>query len=127
MIDQVAHDSFAFTERLTAAETQLGEHRLGGRQFAAGNRPGHQFGALVHRGVRVLGKGIAVVGDAIWQRTWKDGVALEWDRATLGLVKRIPLDGAGEEWGLCADGARLVSSDGSDVLAGSIGRGDGVQ
>jgi putative peptide zinc metalloprotease protein len=41
-------------------------------------------------------------------------VVLEWDRATLTLRRELPL--AGEGWGLCSDGARLVRSDGSDRL-----------
>ena len=63
---------------------------------------------------RLFGEGIAVAGDSVWQLTWRDGVVLEWDRATLTLRRQLPL--AGEGWGLCSDGARLVRSDGSDRL-----------
>ena len=71
---------------------------------------------------QLFGEGITVVGDRIWQLTWRDGVALEWDRATLTLRREVPLDGEG--WGLCDDGgeppdghgARLVRSDGTDRL-----------
>ena len=64
---------------------------------------------------QLFGEGITVVGDRIWQLTWRDGVALEWDRATLTLRREVPLEGEG--WGLCDDGgARLVRSDGTDRL-----------
>ena len=64
---------------------------------------------------QLFGEGITVVGDRIWQLTWRDGVALEWDRATLTLRREVPLDGEG--WGLCDDGGgRLVRSDGTDRL-----------
>jgi glutamine cyclotransferase len=63
---------------------------------------------------RLFGEGITVVGDRIWQLTWRDGVALEWDRATLTVRRQVPLDGEG--WGLCLDGGRLVRSDGTDRL-----------
>lgn len=59
-------------------------------------------------------EGIAIVGDTIWQLTYRDGVVLEWDKATLTVRREIPL--AGESWGLCHDGGRFVVSDGSDRL-----------
>lgn len=60
------------------------------------------------------GEGITVVGDRIWELTWRDGVAVEWDRATLTPVREAPVDGEG--WGLCHDGDRLIRSDGTDRL-----------
>lgn len=60
------------------------------------------------------GEGITVVGDRIWQLTWRDGVAVEWDKATLTPLREVPV--AGEGWGLCADGTRVVRSDGTDRL-----------
>ncbi|MGE2690478.1 glutaminyl-peptide cyclotransferase [Mycolicibacterium pulveris] len=64
------------------------------------------------------GEGITVVGDRIWQLTWRDGVAVEWDKATLTPVREVPVDGEG--WGLCHDDHpdrdRFVRSDGTDRL-----------
>lgn len=60
------------------------------------------------------GEGITVVGDRIWQLTWRDGVAIEWDKATLSPVREFPFQGEG--WGLCHDGQRFVRSDGTDRL-----------
>lgn len=62
----------------------------------------------------LFGEGLTVVGDRIWQLTYQDGVALEWDRATFRLLRQVPISGEG--WGLCLDGARLVRSDGTDRL-----------
>lgn len=61
-----------------------------------------------------FGEGIAVVGDRIWQLTYRNGVAIEWDRAGLTRIREVPLPG--ESWGLCHDGARLIRSDGSARL-----------
>ena len=61
-----------------------------------------------------FGEGIAVVGDRIWQLTYRNGVAVEWDRATLTRLREIPLTGDG--WGLCNDGHRLIRSDGTATL-----------
>jgi glutamine cyclotransferase len=62
----------------------------------------------------LFGEGITVAGDRIWQLTWRNGVALEWDRAALTLRREVPVQGEG--WGLCDDGTRLVRSDGTDHL-----------
>jgi glutamine cyclotransferase len=62
----------------------------------------------------LFGEGITVVGPHIWQLTWQDGVAIEWDAATFTPLRQVPIDGEG--WGLCRDGDRLVRSDGTDRL-----------
>jgi glutaminyl-peptide cyclotransferase len=63
---------------------------------------------------KLWGEGIAVTADTIWQLTYQDGVALQWDKATLKVKKQVALTGEG--WGLCYDGNRLVQSDGSATL-----------
>jgi glutamine cyclotransferase len=61
-----------------------------------------------------FGEGLAVVGDKIWQLTWRNGVAIEWDKATFKPIRQVPLQGEG--WGLCYDGSRLIRSDGTNTL-----------
>ena len=61
-----------------------------------------------------FGEGIAIVGDSIWQLTYRDDVVIEWDKASFTPRREIPL--AGEAWGLCHDGSRFIASDGSDRL-----------
>jgi len=61
-----------------------------------------------------FGEGITVVGDRIWQLTYQGGVAVEWDKSTLNLLRTVPVHGDG--WGLCLDGNRLIRSDGTDRL-----------
>lgn len=62
----------------------------------------------------LFGEGVTVAGPRIWQLTYTEGVALEWDRASLTLLRRVPT--AGQGWGLCFDGTRLVRTDGSARL-----------
>jgi glutamine cyclotransferase len=59
-------------------------------------------------------EGIAIVGNRIWQLTYRNGVAIQWDKATLAKLAEVPFTGEG--WGLCRDGDRLVRSDGTDRL-----------
>lgn len=60
------------------------------------------------------GEGITVFGDRIWELTWRDGVAVEWDKTTMTPLREVPVDGEG--WGLCSEEDRLVRSDGTDRL-----------
>jgi glutaminyl-peptide cyclotransferase len=63
---------------------------------------------------RFFGEGLARVDDRLIQLTWRSGVALVSDLATL--EKQKTLRYVGEGWGLCYDGTELVMSDGSSML-----------
>jgi len=63
---------------------------------------------------RLFGEGLAATGNRLVQLTWREGTAVTWDVATL---RRVPgRRYAGEGWGLCFDGHRLVQSDGTARL-----------
>lgn len=61
-----------------------------------------------------FGEGIAVVGDRIYQLTWRDGIAFVYDLETFALLDSLGYEGEG--WGLTYDGTHLIMSDGSDRL-----------
>jgi glutaminyl-peptide cyclotransferase len=63
---------------------------------------------------KYFGEGITVVGDRIWQLTYQGGVAIEWDKAAFKPLREVPV--AGDGWGLCFDGNRMIRSDGSSQL-----------
>nr|WP_226379840.1 glutaminyl-peptide cyclotransferase [Pseudonocardia sp. KRD291] len=112
----IPHDPSAFTQGLEIDGGTLYEGTgLAGRSQLRELDPA--TGAL-RRAVPLpggyFGEGITVAGDRIWQLTWKDGVALEWDRATLALRREVPMSGEG--WGLCDLDGRLVRSDGTPTL-----------
>jgi len=116
VLAELAHDRTAFTEGLELSGDVLYESTGG-----AGTSQLRELDPVtgeVRRAValpgRLFGEGITVVGDRIWQLTWQDGVALEWDRATLRLLRQVPMGGEG--WGLCFDGTRLLRSDGTTVV-----------
>ncbi|MHA6792513.1 glutaminyl-peptide cyclotransferase [Pseudonocardia bannensis] len=118
VIAEQPHDRTAFTQGLELAGGVLYEGTgLEGRSQLRELDPatGQPARAVPLPG-ELFGEGITVVGDRIWQLTWRDGVALEWDRPTLRLLRQVPLEGEG--WGLCHDAAagRLVRSDGTDRL-----------
>jgi len=116
VLAEIPHDAGAFTEGLELDSTSLYEGTgLVGRSQLRELDP---VTGAVRRAVPVptnyFGEGITVVGDRIWQLTYRDGVAVEWDKATLTPLREVPLNSEG--WGLCRDGDRLISSDGTDRL-----------
>ena len=61
-----------------------------------------------------FGEGITAVGERLFQLTWKNGLAIVYDRATLTELQRF--SNPREGWGICYDGKRLVLSDGTNRL-----------
>ena len=60
-----------------------------------------------------FGEGVTRVGERFWQLSWRSGRGWIYDRQ-LQPVARFSY--AGQGWGLCYDGERLIRSDGSDRL-----------
>ena len=61
-----------------------------------------------------FGEGAAILGDRIYQITWRDGKAFVYDLNDLKLLKELEYQGEG--WGLTADGTNLIMSDGTHVI-----------
>jgi glutaminyl-peptide cyclotransferase len=114
VLAEIPHDPAAYTEGLEIDGPALYEATgMEGQSQLRELDPGS--GAL-RRAVALppdyFGEGITVLGDRIWQLTYQDGVAIEWDKHTFNALRQVPIDG----WGLCLDGNRLISSDGTDRL-----------
>lgn len=62
----------------------------------------------------LFGEGIAVLGEQIYQLTWKNGVAFLYDRTTI--QEKGQFTYATEGWGLTHDGQQLIMSDGTPVI-----------
>ncbi|WP_019883829.1 glutaminyl-peptide cyclotransferase [Streptomyces purpureus] len=117
VLETLPHDASAFTQGLEFAGPVLYESTgLVGRSTVSAGPPGRPASVRKALGGGLFGEGITVVGDRLWQLTWKDGVAIERDRATLTERRRVAFSGEG--WGLCHQrgAARLVVSDGSSRL-----------
>jgi glutaminyl-peptide cyclotransferase len=110
------HDATAFTQGLQWYDGALYEGTgLEGRsQLRRIQIPDWAVEQHVDLPGDVFGEGIAVVGDRIFEITWRNHVAYVWNRADFAPVRQLAYEGEG--WGLCYDGTNLVMSDGSDEL-----------
>jgi glutaminyl-peptide cyclotransferase len=110
------HDPTAFTQGLLFQDGRLYESTgLYGRSTLRLTEP--ETGTVLERkdlDGGYFGEGLALVGDRLYQLTWKAGVVLVWDRASLEPVDEHGYNGQG--WGLASDGERLVMSDGSSRI-----------
>lgn len=118
VLDELPHSTDAWTEGLEISEGQLYESTgLAGRSELRELDP--ETGRLIRASPLppgLYGEGITVIGSLVWQLTYRDGVALQWNRETLNAGGRVPWTGEG--WGLCHSevGGELIASDGTDTL-----------
>jgi glutamine cyclotransferase len=116
VLAEIPHDTTAFTQGLELDGDTLyeGTGLVGKSQLRELDPSSGAVRRFVPDPPGYFGEGITVAGDRIWQLTWQDGVAIEWDKATFTPKREVPMDGEG--WGLCLDGERLIRSDGTDRL-----------
>ncbi len=62
-----------------------------------------------------FGEGITILGDELFQLTWKNGKCFVYDKNSL-TVKLKEFTYTGEGWGLCNDGTNLIMSDGTERI-----------
>lgn len=61
-----------------------------------------------------FGEGITLLGEELYQLTWREGKAFVYDRNTLRKVREYNYEGEG--WGITTDGKLLYMSDGTDKI-----------
>jgi len=116
VVAEIQHDPAAFTQGLVFDGARLFEStgKLGRSQLRELDPDSGEVLRTADLPADLFGEGIAVVNDRIWQLTWRNGVAVEWDKDSFIPLRLVPVDGQG--WGLCRDGDRLIRSDGTDRL-----------
>ena len=95
--------------KLYVSTGRYGESRLLRYDFSSSRLEG---GRKLHP--RLWGEGLTILDDTLYQLTWRAGMLLVYDLATLAYRETFPLPGEG--WGLAHNGSELVYSDGSHRL-----------
>ena len=116
VVNTYDHDRSAFTQGLVMDEGLLyegtglyGESRLTGSELETGEVLREHDLAEEY-----FGEGITVLGDEVFQLTYKSNLGFIYDKETFELERTFQYPGQG--WGLTHDGSRLIMSDGSPVL-----------
>lgn len=116
VVAQYPHNSRFFTQGLLIHDGRLyeGTGRYGESALMEINLSDGSIVRRVDLAQRYFGEGIAVAGDRLFQLTWRENVAFEYDLDTFERVNAhfIPMEG----WGLTWDGESLILSDGSHQL-----------
>jgi glutamine cyclotransferase len=116
IVNTYPHDPAAFTQGLDIADGTLYEGTgLNGQSSL--RRVEIETGEVLQQislDEAYFGEGIVVVGDVIYQLTWRSQFAFVYDRETFQELDRhtYPTEG----WGITHDGERLIMSDGSSTL-----------
>ncbi|GAB3270595.1 glutaminyl-peptide cyclotransferase [Parahaliea aestuarii] len=116
VLERKAHSRDNFVQGLQIVDGQLylsaggyGESRLLRYDFASGELlDGRRLDQ------RLFAEGLTVVGDEVFQLTWRAGLVLVYDRASLAPKRQWRIPGQG--WGLTWNGKQLIYSDGSHQL-----------
>jgi glutaminyl-peptide cyclotransferase len=116
VVAEYPHDRRAFTQGLAYVDGVLyegtglnGESTLRRVELETG-----EVLQAVRLSEEYFGEGIAVLGDRIYQLTWKNGICVVFDRETFQLLEAFTYQTEG--WGLTTDGERLIMSDGTNRL-----------
>lgn len=116
VVARFPHDPNAFTQGLVITDGELYEG-TGGYGESVLRRVDLKTGrvlAQVELSDRWFGEGITDWQDELIQLTWRAGVGLRYDKATLEPLGRFSIRGEG--WGLTHDGRHWIMSDGSAEL-----------
>ena len=116
VVQSFPHDQDAVTQGLVVHRGELFES-TGGYGTSSVRRVNLRSGRILRESRladEFFGEGLAAVGDALYQLTWRSGLGLIYDSETLGQIGQFEFTGEG--WGLAWDGAQFIMSDGSAFL-----------
>lgn len=114
------HDPKAFTQGLEFHDGSLYEG-TGGKDgddfFSSLRKVDYATGKVLQKydiPREYFGEGITILGDKIYQLTWRQMTAFEYDVKDFKLLRELRYSGEG--WGLTNDGTNLIMSDGTHVI-----------
>lgn len=119
LVEVYPSDANAFTQGLELNDQEqlllgtglYGESTIGYLDLTTG-----QYNIVDQLSDNYFGEGITETKDAVWQLTWRNGIAFKRDKDTLEIIDEVNYEGEG--WGLAYDGDTntLWMSDGTSVI-----------
>jgi glutamine cyclotransferase len=120
IVKEYPHDPKAFTQGLEFHDGVLYEG-TGGKNdddfFSSLRKVDFTTGKVLQKhdlGREYFGEGITILNDKIYQLTWREMTAFEYDLKDFKLLRELRYSGQG--WGLTNDGTNLIMSDGTHVI-----------
>ena len=116
VVNTYPHEITAFTQGLIYRDGHLweGTGKKGLSRLARIDLETGELRQQVPLASRYFGEGIEMIGDRIYQLTWRANMVFVYDRESLGQLETHY--NAREGWGLAWDGEHLILSDGSASL-----------
>ncbi len=116
VVRELPHDPTAFCQGLAIEGDKLYE---GTGQYERSvlrriDLPTGRIEAEMRLAPQYFGEGIALLGDQVYQLTWKSRICFRYDKATLRYLGILRYSGEG--WGLTTDGSRMYLSDGTSTI-----------
>ena len=110
------HDASAFTQGLVVHEGRLfeGTGQYGQSSLREVSLETGAVERMAPLNRAFFGEGITVMGDNVYQLTWRNGIGAVYDLESFEVTGTFRYDGEG--WGLTHDGELLIMSDGSATL-----------
>lgn len=110
------HDADAFTQGLIVVGNVLfeGTGHYGRSTLRKVDLATGKVEKSMQLAAEYFGEGITIVGERIYQVTWKEGICFVYDKNTLQVLGTLRY--AGEGWGLTNDGTHLYLSDGKSTI-----------
>lgn len=116
VVREIPHDTEAYTQGLLLHDGSLYESTglLGRSQLRRLDPETGAVLASISLPADRFGEGLALLGDRLYQLTWKSKVGYVYDVSTLALLDSFAYDSEG--WGLTTNGTSLILGDGSSTL-----------
>jgi glutamine cyclotransferase len=116
VVTEYPHDRRAFTQGLAYVDGVLyeGTGQYGESTLRRVDLETGEVLQAVGLSKEYFGEGIAVLGDRIYQLTWRNGICIVFDRETFEGLEVFTYQTEG--WGLTTDGEQLIMSDGTNRL-----------
>lgn len=116
VINTYKHDAKAFTQGLVFHEGALYES-TGQYESSTLRKVELETGKVLQKydlPRNVFGEGLTILNGKIYQISWREGLAWQYNLEDFKLIKEFQY--AGEGWGLTNDGKNLLMSDGTHII-----------